>query len=175
MRASVAWLSVGLFIATPALADDLDSLASAVDAQPNDPMTYDTYALAAIRERRFDEAIRRLKVGVARIGEYHEGYYKLAYLYRRKREWADAAGYYRCYLALEPSTTDAYFGLGAALEGLGDRKGAITAYETYASLERAPEKQRFVDQAKTELIKLRRLSPPAAPDPTQNASAPSEH
>jgi tetratricopeptide (TPR) repeat protein len=149
-------------IAAPALADDIDELGRAADEKPDDARAADAFASAALKQKRYDDAIRRLKVAVARIPDYSEGYYKLAYAYRQKKEWADAADYYRRYLAVNPSRTDTYFGLGAALEGLGDKKGAISAYEKYVALEKSPGKQRFIDEAKAELVKL---DPARAPAP----------
>jgi tetratricopeptide (TPR) repeat protein len=137
-----------------AFADDLEALARAIDEHPEDAKAYDAYARAAISAKRFDDAIRRLKVGVARIADYSEGYYKLAYAYRQKKEWADAADYYRRYIALNPSKSDPYFGLGASLAGLGDTKGAVAAYDRYVALEKSPQKQRFIDQARAEAAKL---------------------
>lgn len=155
--------------AAPSRADELDELARAVDANPSDARAYDAYANAALRAKRYDDAIRKLKIGVARIPDYAEGYYKLGYAYRQKKEWADAADYYRRYITLNPSRTDTYYGLGAALEGLGDTKGAIAAYDKYVALEKAPDKQRFVDQAKAELVKL---DPSRAPPPPVAAPTP---
>ncbi len=141
-------------ITTPSLAEDLDTLSRAIDQSPDDARTYDAFAAAALKDKRWDEAIHKLKVAVARIPDYPEGYYKLAYAYRQKKEWADAADYYRRYVVLNPSRTDTYYGLGAALEGMGDKRGAIAAFDKYIALEKAPEKQRFVDAAKAELAKM---------------------
>jgi tetratricopeptide (TPR) repeat protein len=167
MRASHFAVPLALALLTaPARADELDALGQAIEQHPDDPKSYDAYALAAFKAKRFDDAIHKLKVGVARIGDYGEGYYKLAYAYRQKKEWADAADYYRRYIALNPTKTDPYFGLGASLEGLGDKRGAIAAYDKYVSLEKSPAKQKFVDQAKAELVKLdptRAPAPPPAP------------
>ena len=150
-------------VTPPARADDLGALADAIDKSPDDARAYDAYATAALKQKRWDDAIRKLKVGVARIPDYPEGYYKLAYAYRQKKEWADAADYYRRYIALNPSRTDTYYGLGAALEGMGDKRGAIAAFDKYVTLERAPEKQRFVESAKAELAKMDPSRSPAEP------------
>jgi tetratricopeptide (TPR) repeat protein len=157
---------LALTASAPAVADELDALAKVIEDKPDDKAGYDAYALAAFKAKRFDDAIKRLKVGVARIPDYGEGYYKLAYAYRQKKEWPDAADYYRRYIALNPSKTDPYFGLGASLQGMGDKKGAIAAYDKYVALEKAPDKQRFVAMVKDELIKLdpsRAPPPPVAP------------
>jgi tetratricopeptide (TPR) repeat protein len=168
MRVIVSTLAVCVIsVATPAFADDLDPLAQAIDQRPDDPKAYDAYAQAAFKAKRWDDAIRRLKVGVARLPDYGEGYYRLAYAYRQKKEWADAADYYRRYIGLNPQKTDPWFGLGISLEGLGDKKGASTAFEKYVSLEKSPTKQWFIDYAKTELGKLGGEKP--APPPVQQA------
>lgn len=156
-------------VAAPARADELDALAQAIDQSPDDARTYDAYAAAALKARRWDDAIRKLKIGVARIPDYPEGYYKLAYAFRQKHEWADAADYYRRYIAMNPSRTDTYYGLGAALEGMGDKRGAIAAFDKYVALEKSPDKQRFVESAKAELAKM---DPSRAPAEAPVAAAP---
>lgn len=159
-------LGLGVAVATPALADELDDLGKAIEQNPDDGKLYDAYAQAAFKQKRWDEAIRKLKNGVARVADYKEGYYKLAYAYRQKKEWADAADYYRRVLAIDGARLDCYYGLGASLQGLGDTKGAIAAYDKYVQLEKAPGKQRFVDSAKGELIKLDpSRAPKEAPKP----------
>jgi tetratricopeptide (TPR) repeat protein len=152
-----------LGLTAPAFADDLDSLSQAIDQRPDDPKAYDAYAQAAFKAKRWDDAIRKLKVGVARIPDYNEGYYRLAYAFRQKKEWPDAADYYRRYIAVNPQKTDPYFGLGIALEGMGDKRGAKTAFAKYVEMEKSPAKQWFIDYAKTELGKLDGGSAPAAP------------
>jgi tetratricopeptide (TPR) repeat protein len=146
-------LSLGL--STPVFAQSLEDLDRAVAERPDDPAAYDAFAKEAFRAKRWEEAIRRLKVGVARLADYSEGYYKLAYAFRQKREWADAADYYRRYSALNPTKSDPWFGLAASLQGLGATAQAIAAYEKYVAMESAPDKQRFVEQARAELARLR--------------------
>lgn len=184
MRVLAPSLAFALFtsVAAPALADELDDLGHVAEAHPDDVKACDAYAALALKQKRYDDAIRRLKITVARVPEYPEGFYKLAYAYRAKREWADAADYYRRYITLNPARTDTYFGLGAALQGLGDSKGAIAAYQKYVAVEKAPQKQRFVDEAWAELSKLSGTSPapgavaatPATPAATPAAPASSD-
>lgn len=169
MVARVLLCTFILSLGSVARAQDLGALEKAIEQNPDDKAAYDAYALAAFKQKKWDDAIRRLKVGVARIPDYGDGYYKLAYAYRQKKEWADAADYYRRVIAIDPKNTNVYFGLAASLQGLGDRKGAIAAYERYISLEKAPDKQRFVDQAKAEIGKLDPSRAPAPP-PAQVAT-----
>jgi tetratricopeptide (TPR) repeat protein len=164
MRVLTACLAVSV-LASPAFGDELETLAKAIDAAPESADAYDAYAKAALKANRLDDVIHKVKIGVARIPSYSQGYYWLAFAYRKKKEWADAADYYRRYIALNPTKTDPYFGLAASLEGLGDTKGAIAAYDKYVSLEKAPDKQRFVELAKAELIKLDPSRAPAPPPP----------
>jgi len=145
----------------PAAGDPLVSLGRAIDANPT-AEAYDAYATAAFRAKRWDEAIARLKIGVQQIPGYHAGWYKLGYAYRQTHAFADAAAAYRKYTELEPTKADPWFGLAAALQGAGDSAGALQAYTRYVELEKAPEKQKFVDQAKAEIA---RLQPAAAPKP----------
>ncbi|HZS38837.1 MAG TPA: tetratricopeptide repeat protein [Polyangia bacterium] len=168
MRVLTCFIALSfLAAAVPAGAEELDALNKAVETNPEDPNAYDAYAKAALKANRFDDVIHKVKIGVARIPSYSQGYYWLAFAYRKKKEWADAADYYRRYITLNPAKTDPYFGLAASLEGLGDNKGAIAAYDKYVALEKAPDKQRFVEMAKAELIKLdpSRAPPPPPPPP----------
>src|SRR5262245_14784233 len=103
MRALV--VSAFVLVASTASGVELDDLGKAIEARPDDAKAYDAYAMAAFKAKRFDDAIRKLKIGVARIADYSEGYYKLAYAFRQKKEWADAADYYRRYIALNPQKT----------------------------------------------------------------------
>ena len=141
--------------------DGLVPLGRAIDASPS-PATYDAYAQAAFRARRWDEAIARLKVGTVQLPAYHQGWYKLGYAYRQQHAFGEAAAAYRKFAELEPAQADPYFGLGAALEGVGDRSGAAEAYRRYIELEKAPEKQKFVAQARAQIEKL---GTPAVPPP----------
>jgi len=54
---------------TPAHADELDTLAQAIEQSPDDARTYDAYATAALKQKRWDDAIHKLKIAVARIPE----------------------------------------------------------------------------------------------------------
>jgi tetratricopeptide (TPR) repeat protein len=170
----VVAMGLCLALAGPAWADELDALARSVDERPEDPKAYDEYAKAALKAKRYDDVIRKVKIGTARLPDYTQGYYWLALAYRSRREWPDAADYYRRYIEKNPSKADPYFGLGASLEGLGDKKGAISAYEKYVGLEKAPEKQRFVEIAKAELAKLKGAAAPptAAPAAPVQAATP---
>ncbi len=153
--------------------DELAAPGRAIDAAPDSADAYDAYAQAAFRMKRWDDAIMRLKLGVARIPGYHAGWYKLAYAYRQKHAFTEAAAAYRKFGELEPSRADTYFGLGAALQGAGDRAGAVAAYQRYVSLEKAADKQKFVTQAQAEIARLATAAaPPSQTPPPTVATTP---
>ena len=99
------------------------TLARAIEAHPDDAKAYDAYALAAFKTKRYDDAIHELKIGVARIPDYGEGYYKLAYAFRQKSEWADAADYYRRYIALHPDEDRSLFRARRVARGARRQEG----------------------------------------------------
>src|SRR2546428_13940079 len=103
-RLSSAFLLASLtFAAAPARADDeLTPFARAIDANPDDAKTYEAFGTKALVMARYDEAIARLKIGVARIPDFGNGYYMLAYALRKKQMLADAADYYRRRIAPQP-------------------------------------------------------------------------
>ncbi len=147
---AVLWLGLP---ALPVLAEGADELAfagAAIAAHPDDEKSYDAYALAAFRAHRWDEAIASLKGGLARPGlsRWAEGYYKLAFAYRQKQSWNDAVAASQKASALAPDRADTYYGWAVAADKGGDLATARFAYLHYADLERSPQKQRFVEQAK---------------------------
>ncbi len=154
--------------------DPLPGLAQAIAASPNDAAAYDAYVQAALKLRRWDDAIAQLKIAVAKIPSYHKGWYKLAYAYRSKGSFSDAAAAYRHFSELEPDKADPYFGLAASLQGAGDREGAVVAYRRYLELEKSPDKQQFVAQAKAEIAKLAAPALVAAPAPVVASPRPPE-
>jgi tetratricopeptide (TPR) repeat protein len=164
-RLTTAFLATGLLIAAPAALadDDLTPYAKAIEANPDDAKVYDAYGTKAVMMKRYDDAIAKLKVGVARVPDFGKGYYLLAVSFRAKQSWADAADYYRRCIMLKQKENESYYGLGKSLAGLGDKKGATAALRKYIALEKRPEAQRFIDDANAEIAKL---EPPPAPPPS---------
>ena len=171
--ARIAWFASTLLVAAPAFAagaapDDLDVFAQAIAASPGDAKAYENYALAAMKAKRNDEAIVKLKQGVARIDDFARGYYLMAVAYRNRATaddavkgatqpsplWADAATFYRCYIVLRPQEFNSYFGLAKSLQGMGDKAGALANFKKYVSLEKTPQNQKFTDDAKAQIALL---------------------
>ncbi len=134
--------------------DDLPALAKAIDATPDDPKSYEAYGTKALNLGKLDEGIAKLKIGVARVADFGSAYYLLAYAYRKKQVWADAADYYRRCIALKQKENESYFGLGQSLAGLGDKRGALAALKHYVAQEKRPTAQKFVDQANQLIAQL---------------------
>ncbi len=150
--------------ASPAHADDeLDTAAKAIDASPDDFHVYEAYGIMALNKGKFDDAIGKMKIGVARLPEWKKGYYYLAYAARKKQAWADAADYYRRCIEIKQQENESYFGLGMSLSGIGDKKGAIAAFKKYVTQEKRPNMQRFIDEANLQLAKLEPAANPPAP------------
>ena len=65
MRASFVFLvpTAVAALMQPAYADELDDLGRAVDDHPTNPEAYDAFARAAFKAKRYDDAIRRLRLG----------------------------------------------------------------------------------------------------------------
>src|SRR5262245_55341872 len=85
-------------VADSASGAELEALAKNLDDHPEDKNAYDEFAKAALKAKRYDDVIKKVKVGTARMEGYTQGYYWLALAYRSKKEWADAADYYRRYI-----------------------------------------------------------------------------
>src|SRR5688572_10416000 len=146
--------------------EQLAAAGRAIDANPDSTDAYDAFAQLAFKYRRWDDAVVRLRAAVVRLPAYHTGLYKLAYAYRQQKDYAAAAAAYKRFAELEPSRADAYFGLGAALQGAGDKAGALEAYRRYVATEKSPDKQRFVEQAKAEISRLEGATAATSPAPT---------
>jgi tetratricopeptide (TPR) repeat protein len=163
--AALAVLVAGTVASRGARGDALEGWARAIAEHPEDARGYEGFAMAAMAERRWDEAIAQLRAGVGRVAGFARGYYLLAVAYKSRGEWAEAASYFRICVTLGQQVNDARYGLGRALAELGDRAGAIEALRRYVADERDPAKARFVEAARVELSRLEAVArePAAAP------------
>jgi tetratricopeptide (TPR) repeat protein len=151
----VSTIVLAPFVAAADLAgDELAALGRALDASPDDRAAYEAYATKALGSGKFDEGIAKLKVGVARVSDFANGYYLLGYAYRKKGVFADAAAFYRIAIALKHKELESQFGLGQSLAGLGDKKGAVAALKKYVAQEKRDTAKRFVDEANATIAKL---------------------
>lgn len=85
-----------------------------------------------------------------------------------------AADFFDSATTLRPDQMNAYFGLGEALDALGDKQGALQAMETY--LHRAPASDPFRTKAEAAVWELRealaKTRPPVEPGPAPHRRAP---
>src|ERR1700758_5015823 len=95
-------LALLLAFGSVAFAQDLDTLGKAIDEHPDDVKAYDAFAVAALKAKRYDDVIHRVKSCTARLPDCTQGYYWLALAYRSKKEWADAADYYHRVIEKNP-------------------------------------------------------------------------
>ena len=135
-------------------ADDLQAWKRAMSDRPDDAASYEGYALTALAQRRWDEAIGGLQAGLGAVPGFVRGYYLLAVAHRSRQDWLDAAASYRVCIALHQQDNDARYGLGLALLALGDGPAAAEVLRRYVADEVDPAKARYVEQARRDLATL---------------------
>jgi hypothetical protein len=118
-------------IAAEAHGADVGARLRRLDEHTQSVAALEAFVRSAAAEERYTEAIDAVRLGMIRLPSFSRGYLLLAHLSRRSRAWADAATYYRAYLACRPDDAVAYQGLAQSLEQLGDARGAAVATETF--------------------------------------------
>ncbi len=121
-------------------------LATAPDEQSAAPLTEaierlwlqsgsDTVALlmdraaGMIGEKRLDVALKMLDAVVELAPDFAEGWHRRAYVFYMQGDYTRAIGDLRRVLALEPNHYKALDGLGQILREIGEKKGALAAYQ----------------------------------------------
>jgi len=132
-------------------AEALAAYEQAMDLDPGYVPAYEAATPLWFSAQQYDTAAKRLQVITARKPKYAVGWYSLAFAYRKTKAFDKAVGAYATYIELRPTEADPYFGLGMTYKQLGDPARARAALEKYVAMEKRPEKQKFVDQAKAEL------------------------
>jgi tetratricopeptide (TPR) repeat protein len=92
-------------------------------------------ALIAIRASRYPDAVARLRDVEKRGVDSYEVHYYLGRAFAAMRRWRDAAVEYDTAVRRLPGGSDAWRGLGESRVALGDRRGAIPAFERLVALE----------------------------------------
>ena len=154
MRLLLCVLVIAQAAPAMAAADELAGLEQRIRAEPSDTRAYEAYSDAAFAAGRFVEAAAQLERGVARIPRFRNGHYRLAYAYRKTRQWAKARAHYQVAISLAPDAADAYYGLALSLEALGDGAGALAAWQSYVRLEKNPARAGFVVEATAAVQRL---------------------
>jgi predicted Zn-dependent protease len=107
-----------------------------------------------ISQRRYPEAIEKLKEVTVADPAFAPGWYGLALAARRSARCGEAISAYRRYATLRPAEAEPYFGLGLCLRDTGDRPGAVAALKKFLEIERRPGQEKWIDTAKSLLATL---------------------
>jgi predicted Zn-dependent protease len=116
---------------------------------------------ALIGQKRYAEAIEKLRAMTVAEPSFAPGWYGLALAARRAGNCSAAIPAYRRYAALRPTEAEPYFGLGLCLRDTGDRAAAVTALRRFLALEQRPEQAKWIDTARS-LVATLEAAPPAA-------------
>jgi len=95
---------------------------------------YDENAHSLYNEGRYDEALDLLRVGVTLYPHAVELHVGMAYAYLAREEYAWARRSFERAVAQDPDHEDALAGLGETLLKIGDRGGALAAFERVVAL-----------------------------------------
>ncbi len=95
---------------------------------------FDEQAHQLYNEGRYDEALAWLREGLALYPNAVELHIGTAYAYLAREDYAWARRSFETAVALDPDNEDALAGLGEALLKIGDRAGALAAYDRIVSL-----------------------------------------
>jgi tetratricopeptide (TPR) repeat protein len=95
---------------------------------------YDEHAHHLYNEGRYDDALAILKDGLTRYPNTVELHVGLAYAQLAREEYGWARGAFETALMLDPEHEDARAGLGEVLLKLGERAGALAAFERVLAL-----------------------------------------
>ena len=103
----------------------------AIKLHPYGRYFYD-YALALVRDDRFDDAQKEAEIAVRADASLAEGHELLGGLHERKKEFADAAREYLAELGLKPTLARAQLRLARVLAAQGDLDGAASHFREAA-------------------------------------------
>lgn len=95
---------------------------------------YDETAHSLYNEGRYDEALDLLRVGVTLYPHAVELHVGMAYAYLAREEYAWARRSFERAVSRDPDHEDALAGLGETLLKIGDRGGALAAFERVVAL-----------------------------------------
>src|SRR5512134_372077 len=90
---------------------------------------YDEHAHSLYNEGRYDEALEMLRDGLSLYPHAVELHVGMAYAYLAREDYAWARRSFERAVAVDPEHEDALAGLGEILLKIGDRGGALAAFE----------------------------------------------
>jgi tetratricopeptide (TPR) repeat protein len=149
-------LAIGLTVGVLALGAPARAGAPAAALPP--PGYEDGQAL--VGQKRYAEAVEKLRPVTAAQPDFAAGWYALALAARRAGNCTEAIPAYRRYAALRTTEAEPYFGLGLCLRDTGDRPAAVAAFKRFLELEHRPGQEKWIETAKGAIAGLEAPPPP---------------
>ena len=136
--------------ASPAPAPVAAPVGSEASPSPvvGDPKELYRKAVGFMSEARFDEAAKILTSVIAQSASFTNAYVARGGALLGLRRFEEAASDYRRALELDPSLATPLFGLGRALDKLGDRTGSCEQYRRYLASPGRDVQAKLLDQAR---------------------------
>jgi predicted Zn-dependent protease len=116
---------------------------------------------ALLGQKRYAEAVDKLRPVTAAHPDFAAGWYALALAARRAGNCTEAIPAYRRYAALRATEAEPYFGLGLCLRDTDDRPAAAAAFKRFLELEHRPGQEKWIETAKATIATLEAPPPPA--------------
>jgi tetratricopeptide (TPR) repeat protein len=151
-------------------------IAQAAPARGATPASDAAYAegQALMVGKHLPEAAQKFEAAVASDPGSAAAWYALAVVRRRLGECTSAIAAYRRYALLQPQKSEPYYGLGLCLRETGDKTAAVDALKRYVAMEKDPNSQKWVDNAREILGELGAQEAPASTAATSATTAQGE-
>lgn len=136
----IPWLGIGMeYLRTNHLHLALQYIRQAQEICPYEPLVLHELGVLHYHNGEYDEAVGYFLRVAANCHEYDEtvrepSIFNLGHAYRKKRDFDNAALWYRAALAINPRVASTYSALGFTLHLKGDLDGAIELYHQSLSL-----------------------------------------
>lgn len=155
------------------LKDAIGAYESAIKANPEWLVAHDALDAAYFQASKFDAVIEHQKLVTEKHADYANGFYSLAYAYRKAGKNAESVEAYQKFLKLRPTDADAYYGLGKAQAALDKKDDAIASLQSYIKLEKRQSEKNWVEKAKA-MVKDLKKKGGKAPDEPADPNSPAE-
>lgn len=136
----IPWLGIGMeYLRTNHLHLALQYIRQAQEICPYEPLVLHELGVLHYHNGEYDDAVSYFLRVAANCHEYDESVrepsiFNLGHAYRKKRDFDNAALWYRAALAINPRLASTYSALGFTLHLKGDLDGAIELYHQSLSL-----------------------------------------
>lgn len=151
----------------------LEAYKNAVRLAPHFAPALNEYGFLLFKQGKQAEAIDLFQRATQADPSFPQSFFNLGFALRKTQRFAEAAVSYRRYAELKPEDPDGFYGLAEALKGAGDKRSAVTAYESYLARENRPSEQKWIDKAKSSIAQINKeLAAQPAPQPAAVAATP---